>query len=255
MSEERANGGDTPYRDWLAVAVAGLGDAVERSDPTAPVPPCPGWTVTSLLEHVVGIHRWVVHILGTGRSHPGETATAPDTDAAGLGDWYRAEAARMQTLMAGADPDAPCWNFAKVNMTYGFWPRRQTHEVTVHTFDALSAGGTELAIEPGVAADGIDELLTVFGPRMAARGQPADLAASIAIVASDVDRAWTLDPPGQRGGAVVVQPGVQARAVATISGSASDLLLAAWKRLPAERLTFTGDVPVAEAYFASALAP
>ena len=247
--------GNPSYPDWLAIAVDRLAETVAASDPAAPVPPCPGWTVSSLVEHVVAIHRWVIHVLETGTAHPGESATAPTADAAALAAWYRGEAAVMQRLMAEADPDAPCWNFAHVNETAAFWPRRQTHEVTVHTSDALSASGAELAIDPAIAADGIDELFRVFGVRMAARGQPALLAASVIVAPSDADAAWTLGPAAQPGGPVTVSQRREGSAAAEVRGTASDLLLVLWKRLPVDRITVDGDADVAHAFLDSPLSP
>lgn len=244
-----------PFRTWLAAAVDRLAATVGELDPLAPVPTCPDWTVTSLVEHVVAIHRWVVHVLETGAAHPGASATAPAAEVAGLADWYRAEAARMQRLMADADPAAPCWNFARVNETYAFWPRRQTHEVTVHTFDAMSAGGRDLRLDAAIAADGIDELLTVFGVRMATRGQPAELAAPIVIAPNDVDDAWTVGPATEPGGPVTVTTARVDAAVASIHGTASDVLLVLWKRLPVERVSIEGDAAVAGAFLRSPLTP
>lgn len=237
----------------LAATVDRFAATVDELDPLAPVPTCPDWTVTSLVEHVVAIHRWVVHVLETGAAHPEESATAPDAGA--LGDWYRSEAARMQRLMADADPAAPCWNFARVSETYAFWPRRQTHEVTVHTFDAASAAGRELGLDAAIAADGIDELLTVFGVRMAARGQPAELAAPIVIAPNDVDDAWTVGPATEPGGPVTVTTARVDTVAASVHGTASDVLLVLWKRLPVERVSIEGDSAVAAAFLRSPLTP
>jgi uncharacterized protein (TIGR03083 family) len=172
-----------------------------------------------------------------------------------LATWYRRHADEMQARMAGVDEGAPCWNFSGVNLTYGFWPRRQTHEVTVHTVDAERAAGRELAIDPDVAADGVDELLTVFAKRMADRGFPARIAAPIVLAPTDVEVAWTVAPPTSAGEPVGVTVGTDPAAAAMVSAPASDLLLALWKRVEVECLHIAGDRTVALAYLGSRLAP
>jgi hypothetical protein len=49
-----------------------------------------------------------------------------------------------------------------------FWARRQAHETTIHSVDAIAARSqrwptaSDVAIDPLLAADGIDELLMGF---------------------------------------------------------------------------------------------
>ena len=49
-----------------------------------------------------------------------------------------------------------------------FWARRQAHETTIHSVDAVAAAlgrwptASDVTIDPVLAADGIDELLTGF---------------------------------------------------------------------------------------------
>lgn len=247
--------GPDPSLAPLAAATDRFAASIGRLDPSAPVTTCPGWTVTSLVEHVVEIHRWVCAILTDGSAHHTHAAPAPVADAAGLSSWYRDESAAMQRLMAGTDSMAPCWNFAGVDETAAFWPRRQTQEVTVHTFDALSSADEEFRIDVATAADGIDELLTVFGVRMPARGLPADLAAPIVIEPSDADTAWTVSPAANAGDPVIVAAGRGSSASATIRGTASDILLVLWKRLPIDRVSIGGDDAVAAAFLESPLSP
>lgn len=247
---------DTTYPTWLADATERFADRVARSDLSRPVPSCPGWDVAELVDHVVTIHSWVEKVLATGVAQSdGDTHTPPERDPAAYADWYRERSTAMRDAMDTHPPAGPCWNFSGVNPTYGFWPRRQTHEVTVHTVDAALAGGEELAIDPLVAADGIDEVLRVFGVRMAQRGFRADLTAAIAIAPTDVDRAWTVSPPLSEGDAVVVADGAEHAVAATLRGPASDILLALWKRLEVERLEVSGHGAVAAAYILSRLVP
>jgi uncharacterized protein (TIGR03083 family) len=247
---------DATYKSWLAAATDRFAGALADADLDAAVPTCPGWDVATLAEHVVAIHSWVEKILTTAqRQSDGDAHQPPDRQPRRYADWYRQRSTAMRRLMDTVEAAAQCWNFSGVNTTYGFWPRRQTHEVSVHTFDIAVAGGAELAIEPDVAVDGIDELLRVFGVRMPQRGFPARLAAPVAIVTDDAGAAWTLDPPPTEGGAVVVSDGSRDDAAGSVRGTASDVLLTLWKRLPTDRITITGDAAVAAAYLGSRLVP
>lgn len=154
---------------------AELAAAFAAVDPAAAVPSCPGWTVADLALH-----------LGTGE--------------------------RWAAAIKAVDPDEPCWNFAPVEQLAGFWSRRRLHETAVHLVDALqSVGGTGVeAIPAEVAADGVDEVFTVFLPRLLSRGFPSVVEAPLTVRATDTGQQWTL-------------------------------YLALWKRLPARSLTIEGD--------------
>jgi uncharacterized protein (TIGR03083 family) len=241
------------YPAWLARAVDDFARSISTSDPATPVDSCPGWDVRALTEHVVGIHDWVCAILRTGAAASADQPTSPPGGATELALWYLQHADALQALIA--DADAPCWNFSGVNLTVGFWPRRQAHEVTVHTVDAEQAAGRDVAIDPVVAADGIDEVLTVFAKRMADRGVAPEIAATIALVPHDVDMAWSVAPPTEPTGPVVVRPGADPAAAAVVSAPASDLLLALWKRVGTDRLNIDGDRRLALAFLTSRLAP
>jgi uncharacterized protein (TIGR03083 family) len=243
------------HRVWLATAVDRFEASIASADSAAPVESCPGWDVRALTEHVVGIHDWVSAIVRTGAAASAGQPSSPSGGAAELAAWYRAHADEMLALMAGADGDAACWNFSGVDLTYRFWPRRQTHEVTVHTVDVERAAGRDLAIDADIAADGIDEVLTVFAKRMADRGFGADVTAPIVLAPSDVDASWTVSPPDTPGGAVGVSAGADPQAAATVSAPASDLLLALWKRVGIECLEIAGERRVALAYLTSRLVP
>jgi uncharacterized protein (TIGR03083 family) len=247
---------DPTYRSWLAGATDRFADTVATVDVDAAVPSCPGWSVADLVEHLVSIHAWVERVLTTAqRQSEGDVQDPPQRQPEHYADWYRRRATAMRALMDRADAGEPCWNFSGVNTTYGFWPRRQTHEVSVHTVDAGLAGGVELSIDPEIAADALDELLRVFGARMPQRGFPARLAAPITIAPTDADQSWTIDPPAAEGAAVVVSDGTRGDAAASLEGPASDILLALWKRVPADRIAVTGDTRVAAEYISSRLVP
>ena len=46
------------YLAHLERAAADVAGRLESGDLDAPVPGCPGWTLTDLAHHLGGIHRW-----------------------------------------------------------------------------------------------------------------------------------------------------------------------------------------------------
>ncbi len=102
----------------------------------------------------------------------------------------------------------------------------------------------EWTVRGAVAADGIDEVLQVFFPRLTARGRRPDVRSRIRLVATDVDQSWVIGPgDGDGGTPVQLHPSRDVDAV--VSGSARELYLALWHRMPASRLEFDGDDGVA----------
>lgn len=251
----------TTHRHWLGRAVESFATNVAGAEPDAPVPSCPDWTSIDMVEHLVMIHRWATRVLHSGAAQEYEPAEAPP-DARGsatrLADWYRDEAARLRQALDGVDPEASCWNFSGADERFGFWSRRQAHEVTVHSIDAARAAGQSVndaaaAVDPAVATDGIDELLTMFGPRMARRGTFPDLTEPLTIALSDVNCAWTVHPPD--GGPCRVADGADDGAAATLSGPAALVLLVLWNRVPVDGLDVAGERSAVDRYLASRRSP
>ncbi|HEY7719744.1 MAG TPA: maleylpyruvate isomerase N-terminal domain-containing protein, partial [Pedococcus sp.] len=50
----------------LARVTAAMARAVERADPAAAVPACPGWDVTTLVDHLGRVHLWAAAAARTG---------------------------------------------------------------------------------------------------------------------------------------------------------------------------------------------
>ncbi len=151
--------------------------------------------------------------------------------------------------MLGQAGDAKVWAFGEQRPAR-FWARRMTHETTVHGVDAQLAaaagngqlrgderpGGEERpAIAADVAADGIDEWLTVLAGR--SDGEPDPRAAGLA--AGDSLHVHAADVPDGTGEWVVSHDpdGITVRrahekATLALRGGASDLLLVLVQRFP-----------------------
>jgi uncharacterized protein (TIGR03083 family) len=208
-----------------------------------PVPACSPWAVRDLAEHVGTMHRWAASIVLSG-----QRLVEPEPLVAGdPADWYAGTAAALLAALRAVAPSEPVPNFSRIDETAAFWPRRQLHEVTVHVVDLLQALGrdeSQWVVPAELAADGVDEVLRVFFPRMTARGSRPDVRSRIRLVADDLDRSWVVAPPeSDDGPPVLLHPGTEVEAV--VSGSARDLYLALWHRVPRERLRFEGDGGIA----------
>jgi uncharacterized protein (TIGR03083 family) len=153
---------------------------------------------------------------------------------------------RFLDFISGRDPNQPTWTWAGEGPTR-FWYRRSAQELAVHRWDFENAVGVPGAIDPELAYDGIDELLFVFGPktgqpdypgaseRFAGNGErirlePTDYEQSMTITAYP-DHFETDDSPD---------------ANVTARGSASDLLLFLWGRVPPSALDVKGDASLLE---------
>jgi uncharacterized protein (TIGR03083 family) len=243
------------YLAAVQTAVRRFADVTASADLDARVPTCPDWDVAALVGHVVGVHTWVRKLVGgaEGFGSFDDSFERPGRSPATFASWYREVGEAMHADLSAHHPGDPCWNFSGTNQTVGFWPRRQMNEINVHAFDAALAASSEFAVQPVEAADGIDEILLMFGPRLALRGIVPTLTAPITISPSDIDVSWTVLPPLEGGYAEVTDD--TTGSVATLSGPASDIYFAMWNRLPYDRVTVTGDTDVAAAYLASRRVP
>jgi len=237
---------------------AELAAVLDRVDPAAAVPGCPGWTLADLALHIGSGQRWAASILlsGTGQRVPEVLRTTIS-----WADWYGGTTAALAAAIRAVDPDEPCWNFAPVEQRAGFWSRRRLHETVIHLVDAVQAeadpdqrSASGLAVVPAeVAADGVDEVFGVFLPRMLARGFAPVVTRQVGVRATDTGDEWTLTPVAE-GDRPQVERG-KAAGEAVVAGTAAELDLCLWKRLPGSVLTVEGDPSVAAAFLAGTATP
>jgi uncharacterized protein (TIGR03083 family) len=228
------------YLDQLAQNSERLANAAAAAGTDADVPTCPGWTVTDLLDHCVRGDNWARTICEQGRAGSTERVLPADTDPSLQGDAlvqaFRDGAAALVTELAAVSPDTPVWTFSSTNRSASFWQRRRAQETSVHRYDAETAAGTPTPLDAALAVDGIDEFLTVFLPRLADNfGEVGD--ATVHLHCTDVEGEWLV---ARRDGAVTVTP-EHAKGDVAARGSASDLLLFLWGRVPADALEVFGD--------------
>lgn len=251
--------------------------AVAATPMGAAVPTCPAWSAYDLVCHLGNVHAWAATIVETCRRAAEQNDEPRSRKPKAVSEWYAGKAEDLYEVLRTTDPEAPCWNFAFEAGFAGFWSRRQLHETTIHTVDLLGCTGGEAVIDPEVAADGVDEVLTVFLPRMHDRGHLADLTAPLCLVATDVRRSWTLSPravvadpraglPVQPRGStaesapavVLGPPRVVSRrhpGADQVAAPAETLYRVLWGRGVREELTVTGDHARVDAFLDSRLVP
>ncbi len=200
-----------------------------RSIPhAAPLPHVPRWSVGGVVRHLVGDFRWAAEIIEA-RDWSGNGFTVPRTRGDALVQSYGEAASRMGDALAvaAAEPTVPCPNFAERDHgTLGWWPRHQAHETLLHRWDLESATGLHHAIDPAVAADGVDEAFQVYTQRYGSQR----LDRPITLVCTDADAAWSITPTGLGGHVDVAR--TDDRDHPDLACSAEALLLAIWKRVP-----------------------
>jgi uncharacterized protein (TIGR03083 family) len=222
------------YLEVIGEAAADLAARAGRAGPAAPVPSCAGWSVADLVAHQGMVHRWAAGKLRLDETpvpeHEEFLRTVPPER---LLDWFLAGAGELVDTLRTAAPDVPATVFlADAPPPRTFWARRQAHETTMHAVDALAAAlgrlpaAAEAALDPDVALDGIDELLTGFVPRGRSK-LGGDEPFSVAVVPSDSARRWTMSVADGRLSTVREQ---LPDAGSVLRGTAAELYLGLWNR-------------------------
>lgn len=186
------------------------------------------------------MHRWATAFIVEGHRAYHPEGKEPDLDGDALLDWFAEGHGLLVDALRAAPANLECWTFFGAPSPLAFWARRQAHETRIHRVDAESArGGAPAPVAPLHAVDGIDELLAGFHARPKSRVR-TDAPRTLRVRTTDTDAAWTVrlsaEPP-------VTVRGQEADTTAdcTLSGSADQLLLTLWNRLPLSSVEQTGD--------------
>lgn len=225
-----------PLDEHLAALVRSgsvLRDAAARAGLDAPVPTCPEWDVRALVTHQGTVHRWAAAALRGDGDH--RTADS-EAEAAATGDlfgWFSHGWEALVDTIRATDDDATAMVFLDdAPPPRRFWARRQAHETTIHSADAVAAvhkawpTAADLTLGSRLAADGVDELLCGFLPR---RGSAlaAGGAMTLLVAAEDTGHAWTVRSDGE---SISVAVGQDGSPDATLTGPAVALYLGLWNR-------------------------
>lgn len=211
-------------------------------DLSAPVPSCPDWTLETLTNHTGRVVGWATAAVRTGGENsdgPPPFPSRPDSVDPG---WFRSVIDDLVAALEEVGAEAPSWNHLAQPKFTRFWFRRQAHELAVHRWDAENARkpGGATPVETELALDGIDELVDIMF-NLGYQGQ--DLGGSVHLHATDSPHGEWLFRTVE--GELLVGHDHQKADVA-VKGTASDLLLWLWGRLPhdTDRLERFGDEQV-----------
>jgi uncharacterized protein (TIGR03083 family) len=225
----------------LARSGAALGEAAAAAGPEVKVPTCPAWDVTKLVLHQGMVHRWAAANLRGDPDHDTAASQAEGKAAASLLDWYTQGLGALVDTVGATAEDAKAMVFLRdAPPPRRFWARRQAHETTIHSVDAVAARlgrwptAADVAIDPLLAADGIDELLMGFVTRGKGRLHAPE-PYRLLVRTDDTGHAWTLRISD---GPILTTPGAIQRPEIVVSGTAVQLYLSLWNR--GDELTTNG---------------
>ncbi len=225
----------------IAADGAAFFDAAAQ-DPGAAVPGCPGWTVDKLVGHLGRVHTWAAQVVRSRSTEPISSRLFPEgpDDPTLRLRWGRERHIELLSALGELDEEEPIWVFLPDSHTGrgAFWLRRQAQELMLHRWDAQQATGQPQPLDPELAADGIDELLTLFVARAAsATGRVAGDGATMHLHCTDREGEWLVrfTPAGLE----VTRE--HAKGDLAVRGSAESLHLLLWNRIGREGLDVFGD--------------
>jgi uncharacterized protein (TIGR03083 family) len=226
---------DTMERDALALADAA------QVDMRAPIVGCPGWDASDVVFHVLEVHDFWGQLVrdrldSYEQAMPVYRPVGDDV----LLRRYRDGVHRFARILREADPTAPTWTWS-AQQDAAFVVRHQVQEAAVHRWDVETATGRTWAIDADAAADGVEEFLTHSTAARVAGAAP--VGGDVALVTSDRDLGWlvTEDEAGEVTRRRLRPQEEPLGAVASVRGTASDLLLLLYRRRKAADLDVTGD--------------
>ncbi|MFF1648808.1 maleylpyruvate isomerase family mycothiol-dependent enzyme [Streptomyces sp. NPDC058240] len=219
------------------------------------VPTCPEWKLLDLVRHLGGVHRfWAATVAAGPADAPpaersGQIALAAPWEREALLAWSAESTELLLSALREAGPDRGCWTWwggSQSPQTSGAVARHQVQEATVHTYDAQITVAAPQPLPEEAALDGVDEFLSTCcaGPYTwphdpavvdyhATEGHSWRL-----VLAADGVRATRLPTtgamPATAAGEAPDAAGASAR------GTAGELVLALYSRIPVDSLKLDG---------------
>lgn len=247
------------YLDHLRRESSRFADALAAAAPQAPVPSCPDWNADDLLWHLAEVQWFWGTIVRERLLDPAPAEAMKDqrpSDRQALAACYDRASRDLQEILTDTSPDTEVWTWSS-DQTVGFIRRRQAHEALIHRVDAELTAGRRTPLDPGLAADGVDEVLRVMygGAPPWGTFTPYD-AKTIRLQVTDTGKSWLvrlgrfagIDPSD---GTSYDEPDLRVddtdegiEAAATVTGEAADLDCWLWHRPPEGPVERTGDEAV-----------
>lgn len=247
------------YLETLRTESTRFAEVLAELPAETPVPSCPGWDVTDLLWHLGEVQWFWAQVIGSGCVHPRELTVADPqrpADVRGLRAFGHSASADLVRVLEDTPSDRAAWSWS-TEQTVGFTVRRQAHEVLVHRIDAELAAGARTPLPTAMAADGVDEALTIMYGGLPSWAAFTPTHGAVRIEVTDGPGVWTVTPGRATGtddeGAAVDEPALRVESDPTVKtagslrGSAADLECWIWNRAYEGTLERTGDLAVLEA--------
>jgi uncharacterized protein (TIGR03083 family) len=233
----------------IIAQTAALTGYLDGADLSRPVPTCPGWNASQLMQHVDGGLRWAAKIVGARATKPPsdvalrDLSGATDGDPTALSASLAEAAGRLAGNLTEAGAEARMWCPVEGGGA-AFYARRFMHETTIHRADAAIALGVEFLLDTEIAVDGVDEWLELGSLPFHFDAHPwmqelLGPGRTIGLHATDTGTGWLLDLTGD----VISWRRSDDQAAAGMRGPVADLLLTMYRRIPVDagRVELTGD--------------
>ncbi|WP_245601724.1 maleylpyruvate isomerase family mycothiol-dependent enzyme [Hamadaea tsunoensis] len=211
------------------------------------VPTCPEWTLLDLVQHLVeGRYKWAA-IVAAGPADDPATFSVPAApqEREALLAWFAASVQELLDALREAGPDRGCWTWwgdSQSPQTSGAVARDQLQQLAVHTYDAQVTVGAPQPLSSQVALDGVDEFLTT----RCAGTEPWPHKPVVVDYHATEGRSWrlwvsdghtrTAELPHGPGADEALEP-----ADAAVWGTANELVMFFYGRIPVESLRTEGD--------------
>ncbi|MFF5303117.1 maleylpyruvate isomerase family mycothiol-dependent enzyme [Streptomyces sp. NPDC013161] len=212
----------------------------------AQVPTCPEWTLRDLVEHLGGVQRSWAAIVAAGPADVRPDVAVPEApqERAALLAWSAESTEQLLGSLREFGPDRGCWTWwgdSQSPQTSGAVARHQVQEAMVHAYDAQITLGAPQPLPDEAALDGVDEFLSTC----CAGTDPWQHEPAAVEYHATEGRSWrlALSADGARATELPVSAtGTGQDAVgATLQGTAGELVLALYARIPVNSLKADGD--------------
>lgn len=240
------------YVPVVAAESARFANVVQHGDVSLNVPSCPDWNLADLIWHLTEVQDFWGGIVDGLLSDPDDVVTVERPVDRDLAELLVDRSARLVRALAERSPEEVCWSWNPRGHNVGWIRRRQAHEALIHRVDAELATGSLTGLDPELAADGVDEMLTnqIDSP-MPEWGRFVSDGAVALIRTTDVAGAWGVEFGRFQGTSpdsgnthdldtvALIDP--PARPMAEVSGSAEHMDLWLWGRGSRDDLSVEGD--------------
>ncbi|WP_328606930.1 maleylpyruvate isomerase family mycothiol-dependent enzyme [Amycolatopsis sp. NBC_00345] len=213
------------------------------------VPTCPEWTLFDLAQHLSDGRRAWAATIAAGPAATAKAALQNDPvprEREALSANLAASTQQLLDALREAGPDRGCWTWWGASQsppTCGAVARHQLQQIAVHTYDAQLTAGAPRPLPDEVALDGLEEFLfTCCATTSAWPHKPTAFDFH-----TTEGRSWrfTVDGDGARSTrlptpAIAAGEGPEPAGV-SVHGTASELVLFMYDRIPADAVRIDGD--------------